>query len=183
MPEMICFDQCPEIIPISLPDTAPLQPVVNGGGGGGGGGINFVSTSNSDDVRFVGSGTETDPLQAVFVDGRMIEFEMAIGKLNGLADGETFGIYTAAKEAQLPAGLVGSRMSVDDQVSDVLINVAHNGIVVGQISYVGGVMDSSGVPAITLVSGDRLEISSALTSNFSYLSLTILGLRELEYVP
>lgn len=182
MPEMTCFDQCPEIVPILLPDTAPPQPVVNGGGGGSGG-LNFVTTSNSDDVVFSGLGTAANPLRATFVDGRMIEFEMAIGKLNGLTDGETFGLYTAAKAAELPAGLVGTRMHVEDQEDDILINLAHNNIVVGQISYVGGVMDSSNVPAITLAEGDRLEVSSALDSQFSVLSLTILGLRELEYVP
>lgn len=181
MPEMKCFEQCVVVEPIELSTISPPRPTVNGGGSGGGG-INSVVTSGTDDVVFTGDGTEASPLRARFVPDRQIEFEIAIGKLSGALDGETIGIYISAKEASFPAGLSGSRFAVDDQENDVLINIVKNGLALGAISIVGGVPNTASIPAFNLIEGDRLEFISAVTSEFSVLALTILGLRTLEYV-
>lgn len=181
MPQMTCYDPCPEIEVLPLPTNAAPQPVVNGGGGGGSG-LTAVSTTGTDDVVFSGNGTTLNPLRATFVGPRTIEFEMAIGKLGGATDAEVIAVYIAAKTATLPAGLPGSQFSIEGQVGDVLINIEHNGLIVGAISIVNGVADAANVPEIVLAEGDMLQFISGLNSEFSLLALTILGLRQLEYV-
>jgi hypothetical protein len=173
---MDCMQLCPPVVTETIPTNNYVYP------GSGGGGAAALFTQDSDMVTFSGNGTEADPLSATLISGQPVEFEASITKIGGMADGDTLALYVPTKATTFPAGLVGSEFNVEDQAGDILVNLLRNDIVVGQIEIVGGVPDVTLAADIVLNgSGDKLEVIAASVSTFSSLSLTLLGLRTLDY--
>jgi hypothetical protein len=178
MPQLDFYDMCPEPVAIPLPTNNYQFPCCSGGGGG-----EFtLFTADSDQVNLLGNGTSGSPLTAQLISGQMISFEIAVGKINGFADGDVIALYDVAKPCTIPANLVGSQFKIEDQVGDALVNLEVNGIIVGSVNFVGGIPDVTLAADINLVAGDMLVFIAGSVSTFSLLAITILGLRALDYV-
>lgn len=177
-----CFNLCPPVVPVPLPENNWQIPCCQGGGGGGG---SFtLNTLDTDSIAFNGDGTSGNPLTATALGGQTINFEIAIGKINGLVNDEAVAVYVPAKQCSIYAGLAGSQFKVDDQVNDIVIEIMKNGASAGVITIAMGSGESNTVASqINLMPGDMLEFYSRSTSEFSLLGITILGLRTLDYVP
>lgn len=180
MPDLICFDPCAPNVPEELPDNN-FQAECNCNGGGGGSFTLF--TGDSGTVALSGAGTSGDPLIAEFVPGQIIAFEMAFGAQNGLTDGQEVGIYVPTKPITIPANLPNLGIAIEDQVSEVNLEITKGDVVVGTIAIVGGSATVSFPSNVQLAANEKLEIVSTSLSEFSVLGITIRALRELEFLP
>jgi hypothetical protein len=179
---LTCFDICPDPVVITIPENNMPQAPLNGSGGGGGDFTLF--TSDSDQVSLNGDGTSGNPLMATLISGQTINFEIAVGRAQGMQDGDILAVYAPAKDCTIPADLVGSEFNVTGQNGDVLVNLLLNGVVVGNISIPdGGTAVVDLASDIVLGDGDILEVAAGSDAEFSLLAVTLLGLRTLDYVP
>ena len=170
------FTLCPDPEPITVPTNNPAWGSV------GGGGSQPLVVDDSEGIALTGDGTAGNPLVATLINNQTIAVEIGFSKEDGAADGDVLLFYTPTKLTTIPADLVGSQFEVEGQVDNILLNLVHNDVVVGNISIVAGVPDVTLAADINLAIGDKFEVTSGAASGFSRVAITLQGLRPLEYV-
>lgn len=122
-------------------------------------------------------------LDAGYADGRTIEFEQVTTTLTNVAANDVVNAYIAARPWTLPANLEGSQIYIDTSVATALtLSVQKNGVEIGTIIINGSAFTITGFAVTQFAIGDVFRIVADSAATFNVIGLTIIGLRQLNFV-
>lgn len=175
-----CVNPCPPnpVTPIPGVEPAPFP-------GGGGGGAGTIVTANSNTITLAGDGSAGAPLVATLVlnpEGIAEAIQLASTSYGLLAVDDEQMVYRlpAGQDIHFLENFEGSTGTVVPALNanfDVLVDDAS----VGSIAIVAGAFTFGG-DALTVASGSVIKIVSLQELTFDYLSITMLGLVDVNFV-